>query len=135
MKDLFDTLLKDRCSVWKKGSISSVNGYGIVSQSFTLVAQDVPCRVQPGGGRELESDVAYGIQQYMFFMRPLQVDDPPVDLTIHHWLQINLQTDMNGNVVMQADPDENGKMFDIKNIKNPDLLNHHFEITAELIEP
>jgi len=28
-----------------------------------------------------------------------------------------------------------GTMYDIKNIKNPDMLNHHLEILAELVEP
>ncbi|HJZ76952.1 MAG TPA: hypothetical protein VKE51_34715 [Vicinamibacterales bacterium] len=135
MIDLFDSLLKDRCSVWKKGDVTTVDAYGIVSQAFTQVAQDISCRIQPGPGKELETEAAYGIQQFLFYMRPLLVEMPPVPLTIHYWLQINLTRDLAGNIVTQTSPSAVGTMYDIKNIKNPDMLNHHLEILAELVEP
>ena len=134
MADLFDQLMDSTVSVWKKGGTGTVDGYGIESQRFILVAQDVPCRYDPGPGKEITTDAGFGTQTYTFFMRPLVVDNPEVKLNIHHWLQINVDRG-----VLVTSPDENGRMFDIKNVK--DLSSpivpsaSHFEIEALLIEP
>jgi hypothetical protein len=128
MKDLFDTVLNSSISIWKKGGSGVVDGYGIESQIFTLLVADVPCRIDELGGKELTTSVAFGEQMITFFMRPIKVDSPPVPLNIHHWIQVNMA---NGEVLGEPDPD--GIMYDIKNIKN--LFGHHLEVSTLLLEP
>jgi hypothetical protein len=127
MTDLFDKVLDSEVSVWKKGT-GTVDGYGIESQIFFMIAQGVKCRVDYGAGKELDTEAAFGVQEFTFYMRPLLVDNPPVRLSIHHWLQINIE-----NKQWVADPNPNGTMYDILNVKN--RAGHHFEIDAKLIEP
>jgi len=128
MKDMFDKILDSQVSIWKKGGTGITDGYGIESQEYFLLTFAVPCRYDPGPGKEIVSDAGFGQQTYTFFMRPIQVDSPPVPLNIHHWLQINLSR---GTQISQ--PDANGQMFDIKNVKNQS--DHHLEIEALLVEP
>ena len=124
--DQFDSILDSQISVWKKGGTFDI--YGIESQNLTLLVAGIWCRFDPGSGQEITSGAGFGKQTYTFFTRPLMVDVPPIPLNIHHWLQINLAR---GTAV--GNPDPNGTMFDIKNIKN--LSEHHLEIEALLIEP
>ena len=133
--DLFDQLLNSVCSIWKKGPPNVVDGYGIQQQVFTLLQSGVACYIEPTTGKEVATDVAFGLQTHIFYMRPPSVDDPPIPLNIHHWLQINSVRDMDGDVIYASDPDPNGTMYDIKNIKNPGLLGHHLEVETQLIEP
>lgn len=140
MIDAFDAILNSRCSIWKKGGSGVFDSYGHESQTFTLLVEDVPCRVTPGGGKELETEAAFGIQTYTVFMRPQRVDNPEVDLNIHHWLQINTMTDLNGTVIDRINPPAtDGQQLiaglNITNIKNPGFMNHHLEISAKLVEP
>jgi hypothetical protein len=56
------------------------------------------------------------------------VDNPPVALNIHHWLQINTGR---GNFI--TNPDPLGTMFDLKNVVN--VADHHLQVEALLFEP
>ena len=105
-----------------------VDGYGIESQVYTLLVAGVACRVDELQGKELTTAVAFGEQTVTFFLRPISVDFPPVPLNIHHWIQINLR---DGQVL--GDPDPNGTMYDIKNVRN--LYGHHLQVETLLLEP
>ena len=124
--DQFDTVMDSSVSVWWKGG--SYDAYGIESQAYTLLVSDVPCRYDMGPGKENTKDLQSGLQTYTFYMRPIFVDNPPIALNIHHWLQINT-----GRGTFISNPDPLGTMFDLKNIKN--VADHHLEIEAMLFEP
>jgi hypothetical protein len=126
--DIFDSILNSTISIWKKGGSGVIDGYGIESQAYTLLVEGVACRIDEMQGKELESDVAFGIQTFTFFLRPIAVDVPAVPLNIHHWLQINVK---HGQFL--GDPDPNGTMYDIKNIKN--MYGHHLEVETKVLEP
>ena len=128
MKDAFDSILNSKISIWKKGGSGVIDGYGIESQVYTLLAANVACRVDELQGKELDTSVAFGEQTYTFFLRPIMLDDPPIPLNIHHWIQINVK---HGTFI--ADPDPNGTVYDIKNIRN--LYDHHLQVEAMLLEP
>ena len=128
MKDAFDSLLNSRISIWRKGGTGLTDGYGIESQTYTLLVSDVKCRFDPGPGKEIVTEAGFGTQTYTFFLRPILVDFPPVALNIHHWIQINNQF---GTFV--SDPSATGIMYDIKNVKNQN--GHHLEVETLLIEP
>jgi hypothetical protein len=135
MADLFDQVLNAKCSIWKKATTGIADGYGIQSQNYILVKTDVPCRADPGDGKELDTEAAFGVQTYTFFMRPQMVDTPEEPLNIHHWLQVNQITSMTGVVTTYPLDPTVTPMHDIQNIKNPGQLNHHLEIQTRLIEP
>ena len=128
MKDAFDNILNSKISIWKKGGSGVIDGYGIESQVYTLLVANVPCRVDELQGKELDTSVAFGEQTYTFFMRPILLDDPPIPLNLHHWIQINVK---HGTFITEPDP--NGTVYDIKNIRN--LYNHHLQVEAMLLEP
>ena len=126
LNDQFDNVMDSTVSVWRKGGTYDV--YGIESQSYTLLLAGVPCRYDMGTGKENVAHAGFGEQTYTFYMRPLFVDNPPVELNLHHWLQINVAR---GN--FESNPDPLGTMFDLKFIKN--VADHHLQIDAVLIEP
>lgn len=134
--DLFSTLLNARVSIWKKGGTGVFDTHGFESQEYVLMVADVKARVRPGPGKELDTDAAFGIQTFTFYMQPLTVDDPARKLNIHDWLQINKTVDIMGNEQMLLDPPSaDGPMYDILNIKDLDELGHHLEISTKFIEP
>lgn len=127
------------CSVFKKGGTGIVDSHGFESQAYALLLADIKCYMENGAGKELDTDAAFGIQYHTFFTPALYIDDPETGtrpLNIHDWLQLNKFTDMNGVERIVIDPpDPDGPMFDVVNIKNPGLLNHHWEIETKFIEP
>lgn len=140
MIDNFDAILNAKCSIWKKGGSGVFDSYGHESQTFTLLKDNIACSVMPGSGKELQTEAAFGIQSYTVFMRPQKVDNPPVDLNIHHWLQINTTIGLDGTSADLVNPPAtDGQQLinglNITNISNPGLLNHHLEISASLVEP
>jgi hypothetical protein len=126
LNDQFDTVMDSFVSVWRKGG--SYDAYGIESQAYTLLVSDVPCRYDMLSGKENTKDSSFGVQTYTFYMRPLMVDNPPIALNIHHWLQINT-----GRNTFMTNPDPLGTMLDLKNIVN--VADHHLQIEAQLLEP
>lgn len=132
MRDALDSILDSKISIWKKGGTGVVDGYGIESQAYILLAENVPCRVDELQGKELATSVAFGEQTVTFFLRPINIDVPPVPLNIHHWIQINSRGVRNGDPII-TDPDPNGTMYDIKNVRN--LYGHHLQVDTLLLEP
>ena len=132
MRDAFDSILDSQISIWKKGGSGVVDGYGIESQVFSLLVAGVPCRVDELQGKELTNAVAFGEETVTFFLRPIMVDQPPVPLNIHHWIQINSRGVWGGEPIV-TDPDPLGTMYDIKNIRN--LYGHHLQVETLLLEP
>ena len=128
MRDAFDSICNSQISIWKKGGTGVVDGYGIESQVFTLLVAGVACRIDELQGKELATAVAFGEQTFTFFLRPIHVDFPAVPLNIHHWIQINVK---HGEFL--ADPNPDGTMYDIKNIRN--LYNHHLQVDSVVLEP
>jgi hypothetical protein len=146
--DPFDSVLNKVVSIWKKG-VSGTDVYGQPIQSYsrvdaTLIADSslvsfVPCFAEKLTGKELNvppattSETSFGVSTWRFYMRPIQVDSPPIDLGIHHSLQLKNaagDADLDPN-----DPTSGALMYNVTDVDNPGLLNHHFEIEATLIEP
>ena len=136
-QDPFDKELNARISIWKKGNSGIFDDYGHQSQILTLLVEDIPARVDPGDGKELQTEAVFGIQNYTIFTRPLMVDDPPVPLNIHYWIQVNKYQTQKGVWITLVDPptSDNQQLHDIKNVKNPGLIDHHLEIATQLIIP
>jgi len=128
MRDAFDSALNSLISIWRKGGSGVFDTYGIESQTYTLLLENVKCAFDPGPGKEIVTQAGFGVQKYTFFLRPIQVDFPPVPLNIHHWIQVNV-----ANSVPVVLVSATALMFDIKNIKN--MRGHHLEVEAELVEP
>jgi hypothetical protein len=98
----------------------------------------VPCFAEKLEGKELNvppattSETSFGVAQWRIYMRPIEVDFPAVDLSIHHFLQLKNpgDTDLDPN-----DPESGVILYNITNVENPALMDHHFEVTATTIEP
>jgi hypothetical protein len=145
--DPFDSIMNKVCSIWKKGE-SGVDGYGQPIYTYTridatlksdsTVLVDVPCFAEKLEGKELNvppattSETSFGVAQWRIYMRPIEVDFPAVDLSIHHFLQLKNpgDTDLDPN-----DPESGVILYNITNVENPALMDHHFEVTATTIEP
>ena len=71
-----------------------------------------------------------------YFVRNM-VDDPPVPLNIHYWIQVNKYQTQKGVWITLVDPptSDNQQLHDIKNVKNVALIDHHLEIATQLIIP
>ena len=135
--DPFDSVMNRVCSIWKKTSTGETS-YGQPIESFELLADNVPCFIEQTSRKELNvppapaSETSVGVATYHIFMRPIQVDNPAVDLSIHHWLQVKKagQPNLDPN-----DPNSGALMYNITDVDNPALMDHHFEVTATLIRP
>lgn len=107
------------------------------------VLQAIPCLPKNMKGEELNtppapvSQTSHGIQQFLIFMRLVQVDNPAVDLNIKHWLQIlsKMQVDAGEDFLNPNDPNAGAVMYNITNISNPAGLDHHLEVNATVIVP
>jgi hypothetical protein len=150
---VFDGMMICRAAVYKSGATGQIDVYGQPIDIFELLpvtapagidaTQGMPCFVRPEAGKELNvppapaSETSYGIATFMIFMRPIKVDTPPVDLNLHHWLQILTPAQVkNGEDYKDPnDPLAGAVMYNITNINNPAKLDHHLEINATVIEP
>lgn len=134
---MFDQLLNMRCSVWKKSS-AGTTAYNQPIEEFVRLADDVPCYVEQTSGKELNvppaptSDTNTGIATYMIFMRPLSVDSPAVPLNNHHYLQVKKPGD---ETLDPNDANSGAVIYDITNVDNPGLVDHHYEVSATVLEP
>lgn len=108
--DQFDSLLNATCSILIKGS-AGVDIYNVESQALSPVATDVRCCVSTLTGKEWKQGKKVSVNTKKIYMRPFP------GLTEHHWIQV-------GNVI-----------YDITDIENPHLLDHHFEILVEEVKP
>ena len=147
--DVFDALLNTTADILVRDT-SSGDKRGMSSPAFTTVATGILCRVAEGkevprGKEELaRSKIAIAYREV--FMRPWFLDPSPdgsyipfwvhsgttynkQPLTHDHWLLIPSATVRNSN--NQATPGEN---YDIFDIDNPGLANHHLEIWSRLVQ-
>lgn len=110
LADRFDSLLISLCSILIKGN-GPVDAYNVESQTLSTVATDVRCRVSMLTGREWKQGKKVSVNTKKIFMRPF------TGLTPHHLIQVE-------DVV-----------YDIIDIENPSLLDHHLEILVEEVKP
>jgi hypothetical protein len=135
--DPFDSVLHMRCSVWKKVTTSET-GYGQPIERFEMLVDDVPCFVEQQSGKELNvppapaSETSLGIATYLVFLRPLSVDVPAVPLNNHHFLQVRRPDDW---TLDPNDPNSGAVMYNITDVDNPGMLDHHYEVMATVIKP
>ena len=140
--DPFDDLLLCRAAIYKQGATGTDAGGQPITEYFELV-KDVPCFVESDGGKELNvppappSETSLGIATYTIFMRPLKVDSPAIPLNNHHWLQILSPADVlaHNDYKDPNDPLQKAVLYNITNVNNPGLLDHHLEIAATVLEP
>ncbi len=136
-KDRFDRYLNMACSVWKKQGTGQTDGYGQEQDPvFVKLADDVACYVEAQTGKELNvppappSETSLGVAQYLVFMRPLQVDDPPIDLNNTHYLTIKRPDTA---TLDPNDPVSGAVMHNVYFVDNPGYLNHHFEVFTTVV--
>ena len=69
-------------------------------------------------------------------MRVIKVGDP-IDLNIHHFLQILTPDDLAAgeDYADPNDPNAGAVLYNITNISNPAQLGHHLEVSATVLTP
>jgi len=140
---MFDGMMVCRAAVYKQGATGQVDAGGQPITEFFELAHDVPCFVRPEGGKELNvppaptSETSFGIATYLIFMRPLKVDNPAIPLNIHHYLQILSPAEVRASADYKDpnDPLAGAVLYNITNVNNPGLMDHHLEIAATVLEP
>jgi len=136
--DPFDSLLNRTCSVWKKGPTGFTDQYGQPITTFILLLDNVPCFQESIGGQELNvppaatSQTSFGVEHWRIFMRPIQVDTPPVDLSLHHYLQVK---DFGAPNIDPNDITAGALMHNITFVDNPGQMDHHLEVETTVIRP
>jgi hypothetical protein len=119
LPDPFDSLLNADCFILEnQGGVDSYGQKSDQVRTFATIAV-IRCYVStdaPGRPHEFKTDTRQSLDYARVFMRvPSLPDDEP--LTTHHWLKID------------------DDYYDIFNILNPGMLNHHLEVICELITP
>lgn len=108
---MFIGLLNKNCSI-KRRAITNIDAFGNIVSGWSDVASDIPCRVErinaPDDGQDSRSGV-FSNSPVMFYMQPtdVKVDD---------------------NVFVD---DKEYRVIDVEDFN---LLNHHLEIQAEIVE-
>ena len=146
---VFDGMMVSRAAVYRQdntldqdGNISNVT-YVQLPTTLGDVNTLVPCAVRNLKGEELNtppapaSQTSHQIQEFLIFMRVIQVDTPLVDLNHKHFLQILSADDVTDGVQLKDpnDPNAGAMLYNITNISNPLLLDHHLEVSATVITP
>lgn len=140
--EVFDGMLASRLAVYRKDQTR--DSYGNVSNVvYTELTRDIPCLVRNLKGEELntppapQSQTSYGVQEFIIYMRLLQVDSPAVALNIRHFFQILTANQVaNGDDYSDPnDPNEKAVLYNITNISNPALMDHHLEVSATVLTP
>jgi hypothetical protein len=139
LNDPFDEAMNATLQVFEQGA-TGVDGYGLPITTYTLIqcarvingqvqqyGNTAPCRADPEQGQKLATEVAFGIQKYTVWSRPLMVipsaiGSQPIPLSIHHFLLVSTVGD-------------SSSYLNLQNIINPAELGHHLEIEAKLVEP
>ena len=139
---IFDDMMVSRAAIYRQDDV--LDGYGASSTStYVELVRDVPCLVRNLKGEELNtppapaSQTSHGIQEFLIFMRVLTVDTPAVPLSIKHWMQILSQDQvLNGDDYKDLnDPNAGAVKYNITNVSNPVLMDHHLEVSATVITP
>ena len=151
----FDEMMTSRLAVWRKDQ--SPDQYNLVSNvvytrlSCTMVngklagqtVDRVPCLDQALKGYELntppapQSETSYGIQTYKVFCRLFTLLDSPAALTIRHFLQVLTKAQVDAGADFPDPNDANAKavLYNVTDIENPALMDHHLELYATVITP
>jgi hypothetical protein len=151
---VFDGMLTSRAAVYKEEQVLDTFG-NISSSTFIQIPTStivngiiksvdlVPCLVRNLKGEELNtppapaSQTSHGIQEFLAFMRVIQVDNPPVPLNIKHWLQIlsKAQIANGASLLNPNDANAGAVMYNITSLSDPALMGHHLEVSATVISP
>lgn len=149
---MFDGMMVSRAAIYKQGATGTDAGGQPITEYQRLdvtapagidISQGVPCFVRPEGGKELNvppaptSETSFGIATYLIFMRAIKVDSPAIPLNNHHWLQILTQKQVLAGEDYKDpnDPVQHAVLYNITNVNNPGLMDHHLEIAATVLEP
>lgn len=112
--DPFDTLLISTAIITRRVAGSSTANYGQkTSATPTTVATGVKCRVCGLSGREWKYDKKAEVATAMVYLRV----PTTWDLRIKDWIQV-------GNT-----------KYNVTDVQNPSLLDHHLEATVETVVP
>jgi hypothetical protein len=151
---VFDGMMLSRAAIYKQQQ--TLDSYGNLSSSiFIQLATStivngvvtpvglVPCGVRNMKGEELNtppapaSQTSHGIQEFIIYMRVIQVDSPPVPLNIKHWLQLlsPAQLASGAPLLDPNNPNAGAVMYNITNASDPYQLGHHLEVAATVISP
>jgi len=148
---IFDQMMVSQAAVYRQDNV--LDSYGNIVQNAATYVQLptnlgdqsvlVPCAVRSFKGEELNtppapaSQTSHSIQEFLIFMRVIQVDTPLVPLNVKHFLQILTPAQIRNNVSL-LDPNvktSGAVLYNITNISNPLLLDHHLEVAATVITP
>lgn len=113
MADIFDAFLISSCQIFQKSG--ALNRYKTETNDLTPIAT-VPCRVSSLTGKETIVGKEISINTKKIFMRPYAA------LTTKHVLKVATV----GGTVMT---------YNILDIENPSLLDHHYEVLVEEVKP
>ena len=148
-QDAFDGQLNTTADVLIRDTASG-DKRGMSNPAFITLASGILCRVSEGTGtprgRELRAKSKIQLDFREVFMRPWFLDPSPdgsyipynvvsgttyntQPLTHDHWLLIPSASVLNSN--SEATP---GDMYDITDIDNPGLENHHLEVWAQIVQ-
>lgn len=139
---IFDQMMVSRAAVYRKDQVlDELNN--ISNVTFIELVRDVPCAVRSLKGEELNtppapaSQTSTGIQQFLIFMRPLMVDEPPIAINIRHWLQILTPAQVAAGIDYSdpSDPNAQAVLYNLTNVSNPYQIDHHYELSATVLTP
>lgn len=148
----FDGMMTSRAAIYKEeqtfDSFNNISSSTFIQLATSTIVAGVitpvlliPCGVRNLKGEELNtppapaSQTSHGIQEFLVFMRVIQVDAPPVELNIKHWMQILSQAQIaNGQSLLDPnDANAGAVMYNITSISDPYLAGHHLEVAATVI--
>ena len=148
---IFDGMMVNRMKVYRRDQ--TLDRYNNVSNTIWTplqctmpdgsIVDEVPCLVRNLKGEELNtppapaSQTSYGIQEFLVFCRPITVVDTVITLTIRHFLQVHTanQVKQGASWLDPNDPNAKAVLFNLTNISNPALIDHHFELAATVLTP
>lgn len=132
MTDVFDSLCQALCDIIEKPAPGEGvdDAFGQPSQRFKTKITSWNCRVSTvKGGDEYKIGKEFSKNAFKVFMRPPTEDDSglPFEVTPHHWLKIKT----NANGVTLANP----FYVNVLGVNNPSFLDHHLELSVEVVTP
>jgi hypothetical protein len=149
---IFDDMMVSRCAFYRREGTTDQYGNLVAIfeqidiQTLTGLPLDMaPCLARHEKGKKLNtptatvmttSETSFGLADWVIFMRPVLVDDPPLRVSIEHWLQVLSPADLSAGAIL-ADPNDANSgaiMYEIVDVINPAQMDHHIEIHATVRE-
>jgi hypothetical protein len=148
--DPFDETLISTADVLIRDATGG-DGYGLPDTTFQTLMTGVSCLVISGSAAGKQKEFRAKSKETITFrevqMRPWFLDPAPdgsfepyhvfggvtyntTPLTHHHWLLIPSSAALNQNG--EATP---GELYDIIDVQNPGMQNHHIEVWCQLVIP